>query len=168
MIALSKRQNAKPVQAGAKGNMTFLLLGSLQNVLWVLWITPSSMKRTVVLQSRPWVTVLIDAVIRLLPPRPWKRISLAQVFWTFVPPLTFKWLFGYFSSLGSWQGGSVCLWSALPQQEGGYWPPFSSPAGKWPSPLGNSRESCGKEMLSFWCLLEDKRQVCTFALDPLT
>lgn len=33
VIALLKRQNTKAAQAGAKGNTTFLLLGSLQNIL---------------------------------------------------------------------------------------------------------------------------------------
>lgn len=116
------------MHADAGGSMTFLMLGSLQNMLWVLWITHFSIKRTVGLQSQPWITALTYAVKLLLPTGFGRRSLWLMLSESFFHLLTFKWLFGYFSSLSSWQGESAWLWSVLPQQEGVYWPPLSSPA----------------------------------------
>lgn len=148
VVALSERWNTKPVQAGAKRNTTFVLIGSLQNELWVSGEHLFPIKRTGGLQSH----LLLTGLRRVF------CTFLAPVFWTFVPPLTFKWLPGYCSSLRHWQGPVF----SPSQWEGVWWSPFSWDLlpGPWLLQLwvqhpGNSRESQGKEMLSFWCPLKN-------------
>lgn len=144
VIALSKRQNTKPAQAGAKGNMTFLLLGSLQNILWVLRITHFSIKRALGLQSRLLPTSLGRGSL-------WLRFS-ERLFplWLLNDPLAVSSLPGAGGgkrvSVVSSSSARRCLLTTF-QQSGWEVHPVPWPLQLWVELLGNFRESCAELLM---------------------